>query len=106
MTAVVFHPLAERELTEAARFYEARAVGLGADFIHEVEHALAQIVANPEAGSALAGTIIRRRLVRRFPFAVLYQATAENLSVIALMHLHRRPGYWRGRVEDTTRTRS
>jgi hypothetical protein len=52
--------LAERELTEAARFYEARAVGLGADFIHEVEHALAQIVANPEAGSALAGTIIRR----------------------------------------------
>jgi hypothetical protein len=53
---------------------------------------LAEIVANPEAGGVLAGTI-RRRLVRRFPFAILYQTGTENLWVIALMHLHRRPGY-------------
>lgn len=90
---------------EAAKFYETRAVGLGGDFIREVEHTLAQIVANPEAGSAFAGTI-RRRLLRRFPFAILYQTGAENLSVIALMHLHRRPGYWKRRLRDTTRTRS
>ena len=53
MTGIVFHPLAERELLEAARFYEARAVGLGGDFIREVEHALAQIVADPQAGAWL-----------------------------------------------------
>ncbi len=97
MTGVLFHPLAARELVEGARFYEEHAVGLGGDFIREVEHTLAQIVANPEAGSVLAGTI-RRRLVRRFPYAALYQSEAENLSVIALMHLHRRPGYWISRV--------
>jgi toxin ParE1/3/4 len=90
---------------EAVKFYETRAVGLGGDFIREVEHTLAQIVTNPEAGSAFAGTI-RRRLLRRFPFAILYQTGAENLSVIALMHLHRRPGYWKRRLRDTTRTRS
>jgi len=88
---IAFHPLAERELVEAVRFYEARAAGLGGDLIREVERTLAQIVANPEAGSVLEGTI-RRRLVRRFPFAILYQATAETLSVVALMHLRRRPG--------------
>jgi hypothetical protein len=38
---IAFHPLAERELVEAARFYEARAVGLGGDLIREVEPPLA-----------------------------------------------------------------
>ena len=103
MTGVVFHPLAEQELLEAADFYETRAVGLGNDFIREVEHMLAQIVASPEAGNILTGTIWRR-LVRRFPFAILYQAGAENLSMIALMHLRRRPGYWRRRLRDNTKT--
>ena len=97
MTSFVFHPLAERELIESARFYEARASGLGGDFIRQVEYTLAAIAANPEAGGLFAGTI-RRRLVRRFPFAILYQTAEENLAVIAVMHLHRRPGYWKGRL--------
>jgi hypothetical protein len=42
---IVFHPLAEQELIDSATFYEARAAGLGADFIRQVERALAQIVA-------------------------------------------------------------
>jgi toxin ParE1/3/4 len=103
VTGVVFHPLAEQELLEAADFCKTRAVGLGNDFIREVEHMLAQIVASPEAGNILARTI-RRWLVRRFPFAILYQAGAENLSMIALMHLRRRPGYWRRRLRDNTKT--
>ena len=101
MTDVVFHPLAEQELIEAANFYQMHAAGLGDDFIREVEHMLAQIVANPEVGNFLTGTI-RRRLLRRFPFAILYQTRAETLFVIALMHLRRRPGYWRRRVRDST----
>jgi toxin ParE1/3/4 len=101
VTSVVFHLLAEEELVEAVRFYEARAPGLGGDFIREVEYMLAQIAVNPEAGNLLTGTI-RRRLLRRFPFAILYQAGTENLSVIAVMHLHRRPGYWRRRLKKNT----
>jgi hypothetical protein len=38
---------------------------------------------------------VRRRLVlHRFPHAVLYRATAGEVQIIAVMHLHRRPGYW------------
>lgn len=103
MSDVVFHPLAEQELVEAANFYEARAAGLGNDLLREVERMLAQIVAHPEAGSVLTGTI-RRRLIRRFPFALLYQATGAGISVIALMHLRRRPGYWKDRLQDDTKT--
>jgi toxin ParE1/3/4 len=99
VTDVVFHPLAEQELIEAAHFYERRAAGLAADFVREVERTLVQIVANPAAGSFFTGAI-RRRLVRRFPFAILYQGGSERLSVIALMHLRRRPGYWKTRLDE------
>jgi hypothetical protein len=69
---VVFHPLAERELIESAKFDDKRAAGLGADFIRQVEHTLAKVVADPGAGKVLSGAI-RRKLVQRFPFAVLYR---------------------------------
>jgi len=98
VTRIVFHPLAEREFIEAVRFYEARADGLGRDYIRQVERALGYIAANPETGNVLTGTI-RRWLVQRFPFAQLYQFSADEISVIAVMHLRRRPGYWKRRMK-------
>ena len=95
---VVFHRLAERELIAAAKSYETRAPGLGADFIRQVERTLSEIVANPDAGTLFAGSRIRRRLLRRFPFGLVYQRDTENILVIAVMHLHRRPGYWKTRL--------
>jgi len=37
-------------------------------------------------------------LVDRFSYAVLYRAEAEQILLVAVMHLHRRPGYWRHRL--------
>lgn len=71
----------------------------GRDFVGEVERMLVQIVANPKAGNIFTRAI-RRRLLRRFPYAILYQPSAEKVFVIALMHLRRRPGYWRSRLQD------
>jgi len=96
---IVFHPLAERELIEAAKFYETRAAALGADFVLQVERTLAGIVKNPKAGSILTRAI-RRRLIPRFPFALLYQSEAQQLTVIALMHLRRRPSYSKRRIKS------
>jgi hypothetical protein len=48
---IVFHPLAERELIEAAKFYETRAAALGADFVLQVERTLAGIVKIPKRGA-------------------------------------------------------
>jgi hypothetical protein len=52
--------------------------------------ALGYIAANPETSNVLIGTI-RRWVVQRFPFAVLYQFSVDEISVIAVMHLRRRP---------------
>jgi plasmid stabilization system protein ParE len=103
--SVLFHPLAERELIAAAKFYETRAPGLGADFIRQAERTLTEIVAHPDVGSLFVGTKIRRRLFQRFPFGLVYQLDPENISIIAVMHLRRRPGYWKRRLRAGSSSR-
>jgi len=56
------------------------------------------ILAHPEAGQSVLGSI-RRRLVRRFPYAVIYTIRRPNVvRVLAVMNLKRRPAYWVGRA--------
>lgn len=97
MTAIVFLPPAQEEMTAAARFYQAQSMGLGLEFLHEVERTIAAIASHPKAAPKVKQDI-RRRLLKRFPFGVLYVPTAEEIVVLAVMHLRRRPGYWEGRL--------
>jgi plasmid stabilization system protein ParE len=94
---VRFHPEAEAEFIAAGEFYEAQAAGLGFDFVAEVRHAARTIAAHPEVGHRFSKRL-RRTLVRRFPYGLLYRVDADTIFVVAVMHLRRRPGYWKGRV--------
>ena len=91
-----FHRLAERELNEAAQYYDAEEPGLGTSFLQEVDRCLRFIRAHPEGGSVLRGDV-RRRLVRRFPYALLYKIKPTGIRILAVMNLTRRPTYWVGR---------
>lgn len=91
-----FHPDAERELREAVDYYEDVEPGLGYDFSVEVYSSVQRAVSYPKAWPILDGSI-RRALVRRFPFGVLYSEENGVLLIIAVMNLHREPGYWKGR---------
>lgn len=91
------HPDAEEELSEAIRCYEDVEPGLGQDFAVEIYSAVQRAVANPRAWTVLDGEV-RRSLVRRFPYGVLYAEDDGGILVVAVMHLHREPGYWKGRV--------
>ena len=91
-----FHRLADRELNEAAQYYDGETPGLGLSFIREVERCLQSIAEMPEAGVILAGTV-RRRLLRRFPYALLYKINPGGVRILAVMNLRRRPTYWVGR---------
>jgi toxin ParE1/3/4 len=88
-----FHPLAERELNEAAQYYDRESAGLGAAFLNEVERACDAIREFPKAAPIAAGTV-RRRLLRRFPYALLYSLHGGDARLLAVMNLKRRPGYW------------
>jgi toxin ParE1/3/4 len=90
---VRFHLLAEREFAEAAEYFERQSPGLGAAFITQVERCVASILDHPESGPVLAGAV-RRRLVPRFPYSVLYSVRRDHIRVLAVMHAKRRPMYW------------
>ena len=92
-----FHDLAKVELNEAAQYYDRDSPGLGAAFVAEVERGTAAILEHPEASPIVTGAI-RRRLLRRFPYGLLYRVRPEQVRILAVMNLKRRPGYWVGRT--------
>ena len=97
MTSVEFHPEAETELLEVARYYEKQASGLGEEFLAKLERVLTVLKAHPEIGApAQSGT--RRAFTRRFPYAVVYLPESSRIIVVAVAHSHRRPDYWRRRL--------
>ncbi|MBI5233214.1 MAG: type II toxin-antitoxin system RelE/ParE family toxin [Deltaproteobacteria bacterium] len=97
MKPVVFLPKAEQEMLEAARYYESLSAGLGVDYLSEVERAVHAIQESPLIWPIIEGEI-RRRMIRRFPFGILYRIEPEEIVVVAVMHLLRMPGYWRKRI--------
>ena len=96
---IVFHPEAYEEMVESARFYEERDEGLGTRFLDAVEDTIKRIRSFPHAGP-VARADIRERLVSGFPFTILYQFENDRIYIGAVMHQHRRPGYWRKRFRD------
>jgi len=97
MKPVVFLPQAEQEMLEVAKYYESQAGGLGANYLSEIERAVAAIAESPEIWPIIEGKL-RRRLVRRFPFGILYCIDPNEIVVVAVAHLRRKPGYWRERI--------
>jgi toxin ParE1/3/4 len=97
MKPTLLLPDAHVEMIDAARFYAARTPGLGLTFLDAVERAVADIRQSPKRWPMVRRGI-RRRLVAQFPYGVLYREDPEEIVIMAVMHLHRRPGYWRGRT--------
>jgi len=97
MTEIVFLEPAEAEMLEAAEYYEDQVENLGGEFLAELRHAVNAIIENPQSGRLIRGEI-RRRLLRRFPFGILYRIDPEEIVILAVMHLRRRPGYWTDRM--------
>jgi plasmid stabilization system protein ParE len=95
--SVEFHPAAQAELTSAAQFYERQTGGLGLDFLLTVQRTYERLVDIPRSGAPL-GRRLRRVLVPKFPYGLLYRIEPARIYIVAVMHLHRRPGYWRSRL--------
>ena len=96
MTRARFLPEAEDEFAEAAEFYERAELGLGAAFALEVERTIDRICAFPESGTKFSAST-RGRITANFPFWVIYRADGTEVTIIAIAHQRRKPGYWRRR---------
>ena len=90
---VIFSKYAQLELVDAVEFYELEYEGLGLRFKEEVKKAAIRISEYPKALSVERGEI-RKYLLHKFPYKLLYSIETDHLFVIAVAHQHRQPYYW------------
>lgn len=89
---------ASDELTDAVRWYEAQRPGLGAELFDAVNATIEGIERQPEIGTAAyPDPHTRRMLLVRFPYQVVYRLDQDEIVIVAIAHLKRRPGYWKRR---------
>ena len=93
-----FLPPALAELDEAAHYYDQERQGLGDEFLEEIEQSISRILGFPEAWGEMSPQI-RRCLTRRFPYGIVYQILDQEILIVAVMHLKRRPMYWQDRIQ-------
>jgi plasmid stabilization system protein ParE len=96
MKTVRFHPDAESEMIEAAAHYEAQQRDLGRRFLASVQDAANRVVLNPHLYPVVERDV-RRCLTKTFPFGVLFRERPDQVVIMAVMHLHRDPDYWKSR---------
>lgn len=88
-------PAAERELREAFDWYEAEREGLGLELIVEFDRIAARLVARPlETPLWREDRPYRKKVLRRFPYAVFFHLEGDVVVVDAFAHVRRRPGFW------------
>ncbi len=92
-----FLAIARIELDDAIQYYNYEVPGLGNAFLTEVLNALDSIGRYPEAWHPLS-ELTRRCQVRRFPYAIIYQIRKDEILVVAIANLHRKPDYWKDRA--------
>ncbi len=93
---------AEEEIAHAIERYEKEREGLGFEFWEELSTAIDSLEEpGPECGPVIGlprELDVRRKLLSRFPYAVVFVERATFVRVISVMHGHRRPAYWLRRI--------
>jgi plasmid stabilization system protein ParE len=90
---IEFLEAAQVELDQAFEWYETQQKNLGVQFLNEFDASIRRIATYPES-YILIEKDLRRCLIKRFPYGVLYGLDADKIIVIAVAHLHRKPDYW------------
>lgn len=94
---ITLHPAAERDLLEAAAFYEREgSPALAARFVAEFKRMVSLLTKQPEIGSPRSRG--RRGFAMSvFPYTLVYKVFGEELKILVVKHNSRRPGYGGGR---------
>ena len=96
-----FHPTAREEYADAVLSYEAARPGLGEEFRDEVAVYVERAASGELPGTRLRtihGHSLRRLILHRFPYAIIFEIGTGECTVWAVAHSRRRPGFWRKRL--------
>jgi len=89
-------PEAQAEFDAAVDWYEQQA-GLGADFVARVRDVINRVAANPKLHATVYQDV-RKAVVTKFPYVVIYREEAGELLVVAVFHTSRDPSVWQSRI--------
>ncbi len=95
---ITFLTLAQQEVDDAVYWYRNQAEDASHEFLDELDRAVRLVKSYPLAFTEIEPEI-RRCLLARFPYALIYGIEQQTIVVIAVSHLHRQPGYWSDRLE-------
>jgi len=88
-----FLEIARHELDEAFEWYENQLDGLGYRFLNEIDSGVRRISGYPMSCQEVTPGI-RRCLLGRFPYCLIYANDGDGIIILAVAHLHRKPKYW------------
>ena len=91
-----FHELAELELNDAIVYFENEREGLGLRFLSAVQDAVRLIQQHPQASPIILEDI-RCKVLRRFPYSIMFSIKPDRIRILAIANQKRRPFYWQGR---------
>jgi toxin ParE1/3/4 len=92
-----FHPDARSEFLESVRYYQHQQSGLGERFLEAVRDAIQRVCDRPLLYRSIEVNV-RKCHVVRFPYGIIYRLKDGKIEILAVMHLRRKPGYWRDRM--------
>ncbi len=84
------------DLFDALDHYRGQSGPLAFDFLKELKRNLELIVSFPMASPVARGEV-RKKVMRRFPYSILFFMDGERPIIVAVMHHSRRPDYWHHR---------
>jgi len=87
------------EYQDALVYYENEQVGLGRRSSQEVSRTVSRMIECPTLYQSFSSNTLRC-LIAKFPYGIIYHydPNSEDMLVVAVAHLHRRPDYWTSRV--------
>ena len=93
---ILFEPEADEELAEATRYLADQSTRAAEGFLADMTAAQELLLRFPHSGPPVRGNL-RRILLRRYPYQLIYRVVGEEIRIHAVAHLKRKPGYWRRR---------
>ncbi|MEJ1972549.1 MAG: hypothetical protein WDM96_08860 [Lacunisphaera sp.] len=99
MKPAAFHPEAKIEFAEAAQYYASILPELGRRFHDEMSRLISEAGQSPTVFRFIREPA-RRHFTRNFPYGIIYVERPDDIWLLAVMHLHRAPGYWHQRLKD------
>lgn len=94
---ILFLELAQQEFYDSQDYYEEQQENLGKKFKQEIYNTLKRIQKFPNLYVEIRKDI-RKCVVNKFPFNLLYSIEENHILIIAIAHHHRKPDYWAERI--------